>query len=101
MSVGFQRVIDRCHCIAKVLHSLGNAPQFRRHAENQAMCLQAMIKGCGLPNDEFAQLSVRITELGFPQDVVGSLMESLHVCLGKSKGSRANITLQSWEAFRD
>ena len=58
------------------------------------------IKGesCDVSDDELAQLSVRITEIGFPQDVVGSLMESLHACHGKSKGAKTNVRLQNWEA---
>ena len=101
MSVGYTRVLDRCSCIAKVLKSLESSAQFKKHAENQAMCLQSMIRGNDVTDDECAQLSVRVTELGFPPDIVCSLMESLHDCHGKRHGSKSNVRLQNWEAFSD
>ena len=60
-----------------------------------------MINTNDITEDESAQLCVHVTELGFPPDILASLIDTLQVCNSKRNGFRSNIALQSWEAFPD
>lgn len=102
MSLGYNRLLNRCACIGKVLRSLESSPEFQKHSVNQAMCLKTMINANDFTDGECAQLCARVTELGFPPDIVSSLIGALHVCNGKRNGgSKSNVALQHWEAFPD
>ena len=60
-----------------------------------------MINTNDITEDESAQLCVHVTELGFPPDILASLIDTLQGCNSKRDGRRSNIALQSWEAFPD
>ena len=102
MSEPFGRVMDRCTCVQRVLQAISSSdePQLDKHAQNQALCLKTMISAVEMNEEQLALLSVRITEIGFPQDIVASLMEFLHGRVSQNKnGKRGNIRLQKWTSF--
>ena len=76
----FERVMDRCTCVQRVLQAISSSdePQLDKHAQNQALCLKTMISAVEMDEEQLALLSIRITEIGFPQDIAASLMEFLH-----------------------
>lgn len=92
----------RCTCVQRVLQAISSSdkPQLGKHAQNQALCLRTMISAVEMNEEQLALLSVRITEIGFPQDIVASLMEFLHSRVSQNKnGKRGNIRLQKWTSF--
>ena len=94
--------MDRCTCVQRVLQAISSSdkPQLDKHAQNQALCLKTMILTVDMDEEQLAQLSVRITEVGFPDDIVASLISFSHGRDGKNKkGKRGNVRLQNWESF--
>ena len=102
MSSPFERVMARCTCVQRVLQAISSSdkPQLGKHAQNQALCLKTMISAVEMDEEQLALLSVRITEIGFPQDIVASLMEFLHSRVNQNQnGKRGNIRLQNWTSL--
>ena len=93
----------RCDSVRKVLHSLKGTSSFHKHAHNQAMCLENILKFMSLSAEEVSVLACKITEIGFPIDIECRVMESLKLS-GPEKIAITSFTprrnaLQNYEGF--
>ena len=106
MSAMYGRALARCKSIQGVLAAVKDAPAFVKHAQNQALCLHNALKDLPLDEDQIADLSSRIAQIGFPLDIQTTLLESIVEANkpAKTKGvycrpTRKNRRLQNYEGF--
>ena len=105
----YTRAMARCESMKSVLASMADSPQFFKHAKNQALCLQNAIKGLALDEDQVADCSRRIMQIGFPADIETNLLESImeanHPETAKNsiwcRPKRPYRKLQNYEGFID
>ena len=106
MSAMYARALARCKSIQGVLAAVKDAPAFVKHAQNQALCLHNALKDLSLDEDQIADCSSRIAQIGFPADIQTTLLESIVEANkpAKTKGvycrpTRKNRRLQNYEGF--
>ena len=102
----YARAMARCESIKSVLAAVKDAPGFVKHAQNQALCLHNALKDLSLDEDQVADCSSRIAQIGFPADIQTTLLESIVEANkpAKTKGvycrpTRKNRRLQNYEGF--
>ena len=109
MSAMYARAMARCESMKSVLAAVKDAPGFVKHAQNQALCLHNALKDLSLNEDQVADCSSRIAQIGFPADIETNLLESImeanHPETAKNsiwcRPKRPYRKLQNYEGFID